>query len=429
MPETQTEFASEFETVKRPKFERPKSVRAFEIRVVSGPDLGVSVTLDASNLSSLLLGQSALCGIRLTDPSVCARHCSLQIVGSTLRLVDLSEPRATKVNGTQVFEAMLMGGETLRIGDTVLSVSRVEVRRDGSRATCFGRVRGESNAMRDVYPQLESATRSLEPVLLQGERGTGKRLVAEELHRLTRRAGEPGFFVAVPVFDTADELLAALFGQGGLFEQARGGTLYLSEVTALDEAIQDALAREIATNAGAEDAGRVRVIVGTRTTGSVSLSPALAREFRAGTGHRVTLPALRAREADVVALARHFWTELGGEESLPDDFAMHFQGHAWPGNVRELRVVVQGWIQHGDRTPGRPEVVAAPQRANDALSRLLESDLPFARARKEIVAEFEKRYISRALKRADFKIGRAAAASGIAHRYFQVLKSRALPTP
>jgi DNA-binding NtrC family response regulator len=427
---------SEFETVRRPKFERPRATYAFELRVVDGADLGLSRTLEPNASTSVLVGSSSICGIRLTGEGVTSRHCSLQIVGTQLRIVDLSDNRSTRVNGTYVVEALLSGGETIRVGETALFVNRVEHRRDAPRASAFGRVRGESSVMRDLFPVLEAATRSLEPVLLHGDRGVGKRLVAEELHRMTSRGEDPGLFVTLPpgvgvgVGVAGEELATLLFAEGGLFEQARGGTLYINDVSLLDEEVQQTLARAMVATAQEPDSVRVRVIVACRTAGSTSapLTASLGRHFAGATGIRINIPGLRAREADIVALARHFWAELGGEGCLPDDFVMHFEGHAWPGNVRELRVVVQSWIQHGERTSSRSEVVpAVPQQNQDALSRVIESDLPFARARRQIVAEFEKRYVERALTRADHKISRAAAASGIAHRYFQVLKSRCMP--
>jgi DNA-binding NtrC family response regulator len=429
-------------TVKKARFERPRATFAFELRVVDGPDIGRTITVDAA-LGSALVGRSPGCTVCLSDDAIGSRHCSFQVVGSTLRVVDFSEPRATRVNGTLVFEALLVGGETVRIGGTALSINRVEQRRDVSRARSFGRLRGESSVMRELYPLLESATRSLDPVLVVGERGAGKRLLAEELHRSTPREGEPGPFVSTPTGPaSSEELSQTLFAPGGLLDQARGGTLYVSDIAALDEEAQHLLARELVKQAQEPASSRVRVIVGARSLigqGATAqgfmpnLLPSLARHFAGATGLRLSLPPLRAREADVVLLARQFWSELGGEGCLPDDFGMHFDGHAWSGNVRELRVVVQGWIHHGARTCTRSEVVPAAlslprsPSATDPLSRVIESDLPFARARKEIVAEFERRYVARALHRADHKISRAAAASGIAHRYFQVLKSRCIP--
>jgi DNA-binding NtrC family response regulator len=280
--------------------------------------------------------------------------------------------------------------------------------------------------MRELFSALEAATRSLLPVFVVGARGTGKRLVAEEIHRLTARTGAPGMFVSFPNGSRASgppsDIEALFFGPGGLLEQARGGTFYLDlDAAPFGESLFARLADELARTTS--EAAAVRLVVATRTAGSKLPAP-LARLFAAG-GARLVLPPLSARETDFVLLARHFWAELGGTGSLPDHFAVRFESHTWPGNVRELRVVVEAWISHGAGDDVGFGVVPLASRPTDALARLIESDLPFARARRQIVAEFERRYVARALLRNGNRVGRAAAASGIAQRYFQVLKSRA----
>jgi DNA-binding NtrC family response regulator len=236
-------------------------------------------------------------------------------------------------------------------------------------------------------------------------------------------------FVSFPS-DTRDpgppgDLEALFFGPGGLLEQARGGTFYLDLDAApagTTESLFQRLADEL--SAPAPESGAVRLILATRNAATKLPSP-LAKLF-AGGGTRLALPPLLSREADFVHLARHFWAELGGEGSLPDHFAVRFESHPWPGNVRELRVVVEAWASHGAGDAPGLGIVPLAARPTDALARVIESDLPFARARRQIVAEFERRYIARALLRSGNRIGRAAAASGIAQRYFQVLKSRAV---
>jgi propionate catabolism operon transcriptional regulator len=79
----------------------------------------------------------------------------------------------------------------------------------------------------------------------------------------------------------------------------------------------------------------------TRPDAPGGLAPELARCFEGKTGVRVSLPALRAREADILLLAHHFWKELGGESVAPDDFAAKLAHRSWPGNVRELRIAVE----------------------------------------------------------------------------------------
>jgi DNA-binding NtrC family response regulator len=126
-----------------------------------------------------------------------------------------------------------------------------------------------------------------------------------------------------------------------------------------------------------------------------------------------------------VALARVFWADLGGAGGLPDDFAARFDTHPWPGNVRELRIAVEDRLLHGGDTSADAEQIRRSRAAaTDALSKVIESDLPFVDARHAVIAEFEKRYVDRALERSGRSVARAAAASGVAPRYFQLLRSR-----
>jgi two-component system, NtrC family, response regulator HydG len=405
-------------TVRRARFERPTTGTVFELIVVEGPDAGVGITLEPG--SALVVGISPTCRLRLTDRAASAHQFSLQINGAHLRLRDVSAGKDTRVNGVLVSEASLSGGEVIRTGETLILVQRTERRKSALPAeTSFGRAQGQSLAMRALYPAFLAAARSSSHVLLEGERGVGKRLLAEELHQHGRTADDVGPFV-VWRRDLQAELVETVFEGGGLFDQARGGTLYIEDVAALEEATQRALAAALGTNE--RTAVKVRVIAAARRR--MTLTDELAHHWDGGAGVRLTLPPLRDRSGDVMFLARLFWVELGGEGSLPDDFAAPFEAHSWPGNIRELRMAVRARVLHGATTAA--DCPPARVRNGDHLACVIEQDLSFVRARKEVLAEFEHRYVTRALKRADRHVGRAAAASGIAHRYFQVLKSRAL---
>jgi DNA-binding NtrC family response regulator len=143
---------------------------------------------------------------------------------------------------------------------------------------------------------------------------------------------------------------------------------------------------------------------------------------------RIELPPLRRRHGDVGLLARHFWRVIGGGDSLPADFAARLDAYSWPGNVRELaNMVARRFASGEDSTRALPAVPAqetADPALGAALEKILESDMPFSRARAAALAEFEKRYVARVLARHGGHVGRAAAASGIARRYFQVLRGR-----
>jgi len=415
-------------TIRRTRFSRPPSAdSAFVITVVEGPDAGLVASLDATGLTRALLGQSPVCTIRLTDREVSRRHAALSVQDTKLIVLDLGSTNGTTVNGVLVKEAALQGGEAIRIGSSVLSVRRGEARAaDLGQATSFGRVVGESAAMKRIYPALAQLAGSDRPALLEGEAGTGKELVAEEIHRASGRAEAPFITLESSTIAVAD-LQQALFGNDGLFTQAHGGVLFIDEIGNLARETQAQL-RE--TMGKVRD---VRIIAATRRD--------LDRDVQAGrfdddlffllAAGRIEMPALRDREHDVQLLARHFWSELGGHTNapvagageMPEDFLPRFEHYPWPGNVRELRSAVLARMTMGELGPTYRSD-EAKQQGLDFLSAVIEEDLPFPTARERVVGEFERRYVERVLARHNGNVTQAARASGVAHRYFQLVKAR-----
>ncbi len=141
--------------------------------------------------------------------------------------------------------------------------------------------------------------------------------------------------------------------------------------------------------------------------------------------HRIELPPLRKRQGDVGLLARHFWRVIGGGDALPADFAARLDAYGWPGNVRELANQVARRFANGQEEEAAvPQADGADATLGAAMEKILEADMPFSSARAAALSEFEKRYVARVLARHGGHVGRAAAASGIARRYFQVLRGR-----
>jgi len=412
-------------TVRRDRFVRPKPAgetsTTFVLAVVEGPDTGMVVTLDASGPRALL-GQSPVCSLRLTDPEVSRRHASLAVTASHLQLIDLGSTNGTTVNGVVVKEASLHGGEAIRVGRTVMQVRREAPRFvELGQASSFGRVIGESAAMRKLFPVLARLAELDTPVLLEGEAGTGKELVAEELHLAGRRKDAPFITLDASSLPTA-ELEARLLGTDGdvgLLEQAKGGLLFVNEVGNLPREVQERIRALIAS-------GETRIIAGTRRdldrdVASGRFSEELFFVLAAG---RVELPPLREREGDTGLLARQFWKELAsGDDALPEDFLPRFEHYPWPGNVRELKSAVVARNTLGELGQAyRSE--EAKDSGLDFLSAVIEDDLPFPSARERVVKEFERRYVERVLARHGGSVTRAARASGVAHRYFQLIRAR-----
>jgi DNA-binding NtrC family response regulator len=424
MTEPRMSKPGEMATIRRTRFSRPPAAgSAFVITVVEGPDAGLVVSLDATGPTRALLGQSPVCTIRLTDREVSRRHAALTVQDTKLVVLDLGSTNGTTVNGVLVKEAALQGGEAIRIGSSVLSVRRGEARAaDLGQATSFGRVVGESAAMKRLYPALAQLASSDRPALLEGEAGTGKELVAEEIHRASGRAEAP--FITLESSTIAqNEINQTLFGPGGLFEQARGGVLFIDEIGNLPRDTQATLREKL------QQVRDTRIIAATRRD--------LDRDVQQGrfdddlffllAAGRIELPALRDREGDVPLLARHFWSELAPSNQahgeMPEDFLPRFEHYPWPGNVRELRSAVLARMTMGELGPTYRSD-EAKQQGLDFLSAVIEEDLPFPTARERVVSEFERRYVERVLARHNANVTQAARASGVAHRYFQLVKAR-----
>jgi two-component system, NtrC family, response regulator HydG len=410
-PQTSTMYSTDHDrrdrgqlTTKKPRVTAPSHVpHAFELTIVEGPDAGIVVRIDGAEPARLLVGQSPACKLRLSDPAVSRRHGALDVVANGLRFVDLDSTNGTTVNGVAVHDVTLFGGEVVRFGNTAIAVRRRGPRFvDLPTETSFGRVLGASDAMRKLHPILRRIAALEVPVLIEGEAGTGKALVAEELHAASGRAERP--FV---VFSAS--MSASL---PSVLDEANGGTLLVAELADLDGAAHETLLAATRRD--------VRIIATTRrdldravTEGRFSVE-LLARLCAA----RIELPPLRGREGDVALLARHFWHELGADGSLPDDFLARHADETWPANVRDLRNAVLERIVHG-----ADEHAADGDARADVFAAILERDLPYTRAREQTLLEFQRRYVARALAIHGGNVAKAARASGLAHRYFQIIKA------
>jgi psp operon transcriptional activator len=258
---------------------------------------------------------------------------------------------------------------------------------------------GESTAFLDAIERASRAAGLNRPVLVIGERGTGKELIAERLHRLSPRWS--GAFVTLNCAALPETLIEAeLFGheagaftgatkaRQGRFEEADGGTLFLDELATLSSGAQERLLRAVeygeVNRIGSSRAIRVDVRIVAATNEHL---PDLVERgrFRADLLDRlsfevVTLPPLRFREGDVPVLADYFGQRIGfelgwkGWPGFTPAAMAELVGYAWPGNVRELRNVVERAVYRWDE-PERPiegvefDPFASPWRPQGAAAR------------------------------------------------------------
>jgi DNA-binding NtrC family response regulator len=234
---------------------------------------------------------------------------------------------------------------------------------------------GEHATMRAVYEQIERVAPTDMPVLIVGETGTGKELVAEAIHRASGRTGS---FVAVNCGSLSGELAASeLFGHEkgsftgavrrhtGAFQRAQGGTLFLDELAEMPIALQPHFLRVLETGQVVPVGGEqevpvdVRVVAATNRNPEEAVAEKLLRQdlyFRLN-GIPFMMPPLRSRASDLPLLVKHFLAEArsdGIERCFSDQSMQRLIAYQWPGNVRELRHVVQRALIMSD--PAQPEI-------------------------------------------------------------------------
>jgi DNA-binding NtrC family response regulator len=422
--------------------------------VTSGPDAGKRFPLDGRHPSRVLLGQSPACEIRLSDHTVSRRHAGFEMEEHGVRLVDLGSTNGTRVNDLRIADVLLAGGETIRVGDTVLvveSLQRVAV--PTSDATSFGKTIGASPAMRRLYPVFTKLAEANVSILIEGETGTGKEVLAESFHDQSPRRDKPFIvFDCTTVVPTLVE--ATIFGHErgaftgavtsspGIFEEADGGTLFLDEIGDLDLALQAKLLRALERSEVKRVGGTrtirfdVRIIAATRRDLDREVQAGRFRDdlfFRLAVA-RVELPPLRKREGDIALLANTFWRSLGAKHGIAPDFLRRLSDYNWPGNVRQLRNVVMQQLALGEVPPFEAEPASsrddqpetqAKAVGEDPIAEIVGRDLPYFAARDAVLIAFEQQYVARVLAQHGGHVGKAAEASGMGRRYFQRIRNRA----
>jgi len=323
---------------------------------------------------------------------------------------------------------------------------------------------GQSNVFLETLERASRAAALDRPVLVIGERGTGKELVAERLHRLSPRWDQP--LVVMNCAALPETLIEAeLFGHEagaftgatksrvGRFEEAHGGTLFLDELGTLSMGAQERLLRAVEygeiTRIGSSRPVRVDVRIVAAT--NEHLPDKVARhQFRADLLDRlsfevVTLPPLRARPGDVLVLAEHFGrrmaSELGREDwpGFAPEATAALVEYQWPGNVRELRNVVERavyrWEAYGPieiiefdpfHSPYRPGSSTAPAPSAPVAESVLpmpleaEAETPGEGASdfKTRIARFERELLTKAL--AEHRFNQRATAEGLGLSYDQL---------
>ena len=303
----------------------------------------------------------------------------------------------------------------------------------------FGALVGISRPMRELFSQMTRAAKAPLPLLIRGETGTGKELIARELHRLSDRAAGP--FVAVNTAAIAESLTESeLFGhvkgaftgadadRSGCFRQADGGTLFLDEIGDMPLAAQTKILRAIQEHviqpvgSSKTVAVDVRIISATHQDLEAAISDGRFRQdlyFRVR-GIELRIPPLRARREDVLLLANYFLERSFGADSIPAfaaDVTDALLAHSWPGNVRELEqtIVAAAAMCHANEI--RSTDLPLPRRGSSAEPQAFDHlrGLPLTEAKGMLIEQFERTAIESALSENAGNISAAARQLGL-HR-------------
>lgn len=385
--------------------------------VVAGPDVGVTGVFSGR----AIVGRSCEATISLTDPKVAREHLEITRVGDDIRVEGLTDPCAIRVGGATVERCVLdQAGGVLVIGGTRLRLS-TPVRRDSciaSRSSPFERVFGTSSAMRARYPLLRQVAPTRLPVLIEGETGTGKTLLARTIHESSGTLGSPLVTVDCGALLEGPEGVRQLFGEDGerrhqgLLESASGGTFVFENVELLPITLQSMLLRvldreELAPLHGAPRRVDVRLICTTSVDLRTPIAQGRFREdfyFRLAMV-RVQMPTLRDRFEDYRPLVDQFLAELpidlARARDMSDEAIDLLMERAYPGNIRELRAIV-----HALAMTARGEVIepidvmagstcGAPDSVQGEAQATGRTILPFKEAKQRVVEAFEKAYLER----------------------------------
>jgi two-component system nitrogen regulation response regulator NtrX len=299
---------------------------------------------------------------------------------------------------------------------------------------------GSSETMQRLKQNLRTAAQSESRILITGENGTGKELVARQIHRLSMRRAKP--FIEVNCAAIPEELIESeLFGhvrgaftgagsdRRGRFEQADGGTLFLDEIADMSIKTQAKVLRALEEQRFQRVGGADLVEVDVRVLAATNRDleqEIRAERFREDLYFRLAVipihvPALRDRAEDVPLLAQHFLDhfaqELGrGPKRIAPDAVAMLEAYAWPGNVRELRNVMERMMIMVDGPTIGPESLppglrrARERQAPGGALLLAQNDYGSLREAREA---FESEFIRRKLQELDGNVSRTAEALGI----------------
>jgi DNA-binding NtrC family response regulator len=427
-------------TYQLPGLESELCVRRFRVEVVQGPDGGKSAVSEGDELA---IGTAAGNDLVLSDGTVSRHHCAVNATARGFWLRDLDSTNGTRLVGFRVGSAKLKSGASFTVGRSTLRFDALDddVRTALSPSEAFAGVLGKSAAMRRIFAMLPRLAATDATVLIEGETGTGKSLLASAIHDTSPRSACP--FVVLDCASITPTLIESqLFGHSrgaftgaqqareGAFQVAGGGTLFLDEIGELPLDLQPKLLRVLeerkVTPLGTtqEVAVDVRVIAATNR----DLREEVNRgRFRTDLYYRLNVvrlrvPPLRERPEDIAPLVEHFYRQCSPNDPHPPEaLVATWRDLHWSGNVRELRSAVERAVLLGAMADGPKAADDRPPAAGDGPHDLA---LPFRAAKERVVTRFEHAYLAALIERHQGNISQAARAAHMDRNHLRELLRR-----
>ena len=409
---------------------RTVHLRCVRLEVVSGPDAGAGQQFSQPVVR---VGTHKSCDLVLTDRRVSRFQCEIALEERGYRVRDLGSTNGTFVAGLRIADAFVPPGSKIKVGQSELFLvplgTSVAVELD--EMDRFHALVGGSVPMRRLYAAIQKLAPTDSTVLITGETGVGKELVADAIHDGSPRRSGPLVVLdcgAIPTHLFENELFGhergaftgASAATAGAFERAHGGTLFLDEIGELPLELQPKLLRAVESRrvrrigGGDEIVCDVRLMAATNRDLAVEVNK---RTFRSDLYYRIAVahlevPPLRARREDIPALVEHFQSQLppAARRPLSAELMARFARHEWPGNVRELRNAVESASLAPD-APTVPEV--PPVTAADQLADFVDPDLPFREARRRLEDAFERQFLTALLERHDWNVSAVSRAAQV----------------
>ncbi len=428
--------------------------RKCQIVILDGPAKGRKLDL---NKPVIRLGKREGNDLVLEEKTVSRNHVEILQSEDSYLLRDLDSTNGTYINDIRVKEAYLTPGDIIRLGNARVEFIAFDekVQIEPSTRQEFGPMIGRSRKMRQIFGILEKISPTNATVIIEGETGTGKELVARAIHENSTRKNKP--FVVFDCSAVAENLIESeLFGhvkgsftgavatRKGAFEEANGGTIFLDEIGELTLELQPKLLRALeqreVKKVGSNDSVSIDVRVVCATNRNLRKEVSENR-FREDLYYRLSvvkiyLPPLRERPDDIPFLIERFLAngkfnqKPGGElhvSRVEDDALKALMRYQWPGNVRELVNILERIVPMVDGNAIKAQHVSfvfqeMERDDDDATERMsVDMSLPFKEAKQKIVENFEKDYLAALLRRNNYNISKTAREAGIDRKHIRNL--------